>query len=58
MKYYKVREVAQICGVKVRTVREWIKLGKIKTERDTNQWYYLIPEAEVEKMRHRRENKD
>lgn len=58
MKYYKVREVAQICGVKVRTVREWIKLGKIKTERDTNQWYYLIPETEVEKMRHRRENKD
>lgn len=58
MKYYKVREVAQICGVKVRTVREWVKLGKIKTERDTNQWYYLIPETEVEKMRHRRENKD
>lgn len=58
MRYYKVREFADLCGVKVRTVREWVKLGKIQVKRDTNAWYFLIPETEVERMRHRHEDKN
>lgn len=47
MKYYTIREVAEILGVKVRTVREWLRLGKIQAERSDNGWYWMISEEEV-----------
>ena len=44
-----INEVSDILGIKVRTVREWIKLGKIKAEKSAgnNRWY--IPDEEIER---------
>ena len=50
MKMYSLREVAEKCGVKVRTVREWIKLGKIHAQKSGNDWYWLVPEDEVDRI--------
>ena len=35
-------------GIQVRTLREWIKLGKIKAVKDaSNDWYWLISGGEI-----------
>ena len=44
---YKLREAAMILGIKIRTLREWIKLGKIKAVKSQNKWYWEIPEDEI-----------
>lgn len=49
VKSYSLRETASILGVKVRTVREWVKLGKIAALKGGNGWYWEIPESEIEK---------
>lgn len=54
MKYYTIREVAEALGVKVRTVRAWIKNGKITAIKSSNGWDWQISEEEVIK----RANKD
>ena len=45
MKFYTLREAAEIIGVRVRTLREWIRLGKIKAEKSG--WFWRISEEEV-----------
>ena len=51
-KSYTIKEVALLLGVKVRTIREWIKTGKIhaikygKTKKSA--WYIL--EHEIERI--------
>ena len=45
---YTLNEVAMICKVKVRTVREWLKLGKIKAVKMGKRWY--VPQDELNKM--------
>lgn len=47
MRTYSLREAAQLLGIKVRTIREWIKLGKIKAEKSENDWYWMISESEI-----------
>ena len=49
MKSYGLREAAALLGVKVRTIREWIKLGKIQAVKSENDWYWEIPESEIVK---------
>ena len=49
MKYYTLREAARLLGIQVRTIREWVKLGKIKAEKAENGWYWKIPEEEIMK---------
>lgn len=44
-------EAAKALGIRVRTMREWVKLGKIRAVKDTNGWYWKIPEEEVERCR-------
>lgn len=51
MKDYTIREAAKILNMKVRTVRDWLKKGKIKAEKKTNDWYWMIPEVEIERLR-------
>lgn len=51
MKDYTIREAAKILNVKVRTIRDWLKKGKIKAEKKTNDWYWMIPEVEIERLR-------
>lgn len=43
-------EAAKVFGIRVRTMREWIKLGKVHAEKDKNGWYWLIPEEEIERV--------
>ena len=34
-----IKETAEILGLKVRTIREWIKKGKIKAGKIGNKWF-------------------
>lgn len=51
--WYNIKETAEILGIKVRTVREWIKTGKIRAEkndyRHSNQWF--ISEDEIMRIK-------
>ena len=49
MKDYSLRESANILGVKVRTLREWIRSGKINARKHENGWYWRISEEEIMK---------
>ena len=51
MKFYGTREAADLLGVKVRTLREWIKLGKIKVEKSEDEWRWKISEEEICRLR-------
>ena len=47
-----IREAAEILGLKVRTIREWIKKGKIEAGKIGNKWfipYDAIMSEEVQK---------
>lgn len=49
-KRYNITQVSQILGVKVRTVRDWIKQGKLKAHKYpvSNRWF--IPESEIKRL--------
>lgn len=51
--WYSIKEAAELLGIKVRTVREWIKKGKIKAEkndyRHSNQWF--ISQDEIARVK-------
>ena len=46
-----LRESSAMIGIKVRTIREWIRLGKIHAIQDsrTRRWY--VSESEIERKR-------
>ena len=46
-KNYSIKQASTVLGVKVRTVREWIRTGKIKAKKYdiSNRWF--IPESEI-----------
>ena len=46
---YNLREAADLLGVKVRTIREWIKNGKIKAQKYdvSNRWFIVQSEGLV-----------
>ena len=46
-KMYSVRECANILGVKVRTVRQWIVDGKIMAKKFPTGGMWHIPETEI-----------
>lgn len=48
MDWCNIKEAAEICGVKVRTIRQWIRDGKIKAKKADNEWYWIIPKSELE----------
>ena len=48
VEYYTVQEAAQILHVNERTVREWIKNGKLVGKKLGRRW--LIPESEVDQV--------
>ena len=51
VKRYNIRQAADILGIKVRTVREWIKLGKLNAEKYecSNRWF--ISEEEINRVK-------
>lgn len=56
MEGYRIRKAASLLNVKVRTVREWIRIGKIKAVKADNGWYWMIPFAEIERLLNENEN--
>jgi excisionase family DNA binding protein len=49
--YYRVAEVAETVGVHPRTLRRWIKAGKVPDgKRDRNHWR-VFSEAQVEQIK-------
>lgn len=54
MEQYNIRDAARLCGVKVRTMRQWIRGGRIRAEKQKNGWWWQIPETEIERINHDR----
>lgn len=50
-KNYNIVKTAELLGIKVRTVRQWIRDGKIKAVKYevSNRWF--IPESEIERLK-------
>jgi len=51
MKNYSIREAAIAIGVKVRTIRDWITNHKILAHKDKNNWYWVISEDEIGRVK-------
>lgn len=58
MKNYSIREAAIAIGVKVRTIRDWIANRKILAHKAKNNWYWLVSEDEVERVKNEHGNKN
>lgn len=50
-KNYNLKEVASLLGIKIRTVREWIKTGKLKAQKYavSNRWF--VTESEIKRVK-------
>lgn len=46
--YYKTSDVAKMLELKPRTIRDWIKSGKVKAEKIVKSWF--IHRDEVKKL--------
>lgn len=47
-----LKEAADRLGIKVRTIREWVRNGKIAAEKDAQGWCWTVQEEEVERCLH------
>ena len=47
-----LREAADVAGIKIRTARKWVALGKIKAEKDAKSKRLVISDSEIERLRH------
>lgn len=48
--YYTIKQAANILGIKVRTAREWIRLGKMRAEKDEISRRWKISQQEIERI--------
>lgn len=48
---YNINQTSNLLGIKIRTVREWIRKGKLKAIKyeESNRWY--IPESEIRRVK-------
>ena len=49
--YYNIRATAQLLGMAVRTVRQWVHDGKIKAVQYAKRGKWYIPESETNRIR-------
>ena len=49
-KNYNIKETAEMLGIKVRTVREWIKNGKIKAFKYPYSNIWIVKESEIKRL--------
>lgn len=49
-KYYNLNETAEILGVKVRTLREWLKDGSLKAQKYDGKKKWYVSQSEVERL--------
>lgn len=48
---YNLNEVAELLGLKVRTVRQWVKDGKVKATKIADSRRWIVTESEIRRMR-------
>lgn len=48
---YNLNEVAELLGLKVRTVRQWVKDGKVKAKKIADSRRWIITESEIRRLR-------
>ena len=59
MKYYNLRQVSEMLGLSVRTVRQHISDGKMKAFKYKGGKHWYVTEEEIERIRSERiDNKD
>ena len=46
---FNTEQTAKLLGIKVRTVREWIKTGKLKASKHEGSRIYVVFESEIER---------
>ena len=49
-KSYKLRDVADILGVKVRTVRQWVHDGRIEATKVAGGKHWFVKESEIRRV--------
>ena len=52
-----IEEAAELCGVKRRTVNQWLRLEKITKFRADNGYHVRLNKAEVQSFNHARQQK-
>lgn len=55
-KGYNIIEVAGLLGIKARTVREWIKNGKIRAKKLNGSRRWVVLESEIRRLRNENAN--
>lgn len=48
---YNLNEVAELLGLKVRTVRQWVKDGKVKATKIADSRRWIVTESEIRRLR-------
>ena len=57
-KGYNLLEVANLLGVRVRTVRQWVHDGRIEATKIAGSRRWIVLESEVRRLQNRDENKN
>ena len=52
-KYYSLNETADILGIKVRTIREWIKTGFLTARRYEGKKKWYVSQSEIERLQNK-----
>jgi len=50
-RYYNLKEVSVLLGIKVRTAREWVHNGKMNAVKYPNSKMWHVPESEIRRLR-------
>lgn len=49
-KAYSLSQTATLLGIKVRTVRDWVRTGKIKASKITGSRRWIVMESEIKRL--------
>ena len=49
-KNYSLRQVADILGIKVRTVREWVRTGYLKAKKYDGKRFWVVSQSEIDRI--------
>lgn len=50
-KHYNLREASKLLGVKVRTLREWIKQGYLKAKKYDGKRMWFVSQSEIDRIK-------
>ena len=54
-KGYSINQAAKMIGIKARTIREWIRIGRLYAIKLAGSGRWLIPESEINRIREERQ---